>query len=347
VVAADSAEAAGSVAADDGVSATGELPMNRMITILLAGASILSVPALCSNPKPEGKGFRTPEAAAQALVNAAKSDNVAELTAILGPSAKAIVSTEDPVADRNARREFAARAAQKTKLIPNRDRPNERIMLAGTDEWPMPIPIVEVNGQWYFDTVRGKREILVRRIGSNELDAIDISRGYVEAQNEYAEQHRTAEGTPYYAQKIISSPGQQDGLYWPAEPGKPESPIGEFVARAIAEGYTKKGESFHGYYFRVLTAQGPHASGHEMDYRENGAMTKGFALIAWPASYRSTGIMTFVVDKSGIVYQKDLGPDTGKIAAGYKAYDPDPTWRPINEKSLPVTVSRRRRSPAR
>jgi hypothetical protein len=318
-----------------------------MVLILLAGASTLPVPAPCRSPVPDGKGFPTPEAAAQALVNAAKLDNGSELISVLGPSAKAIVTTQDPVADRKARREFAARAAQKLKLIPNRNRGNEKVLLAGTDEWPMPIPIVEVNGQWYFDTAKGKHEILVRRIGANELDAIDLCRGYVEAQNEYAEGHRTPEGAPYYAQKIISSPGEQDGLYWPAEPGKPESPIGEFVARAIAAGYTKKGEPFHGYYFRVLTSQGPHASGRETDYLDKGAMTKGFALIAWPASYRSTGIMTFIVDKTGIVYQKDLGPSTGGIAADYKAYDPDATWRPINEKSLPVTISRGRRPAAR
>lgn len=320
--------------------------MKRFLITLLAGAGAIAA-ASSNTMKPDGKGFATPDAAAQALITAAKSGNTSEILEILGLSAKAIVSSADPVEDRRTRRDFVTHASEKLKVVPNRERPNERTVLVGKDDWPLPIPLVQVNGQWYFDTVRAKDEILARRIGSNELDAIDLSRGYVEAQNEYAEKHRTPEGTPYFAQRIISTPGTQDGLYWPAEPGENPSPIGSFVARAIAEGYTKRGEPFHGYYFRVLTAQGPRASGREMDYVDNGAMTKGFALIAWPASYGSTGIMTFLVNKSGIVYQKNLGPRTGEIASAIKAYDPDGTWRPVNERSLPVTISRARSKAAR
>jgi hypothetical protein len=320
--------------------------MNRCIIILLSGVGAIA-PALCETSKPDGKSFSTPEAAAQALVAAAKTGNSSEIMTVLGPSAKAIVSTEDPVADRKARREFVARASEKLKVVPSRERPAERTLLIGQDDWPLPIPLVEVSGQWYFDTARGKHEILARRIGSNELDAIELGRGYVEAQHEYAEGHRTPGGTPYYAQKIISTPGEQDGLYWPTDPGENESPIGSFVARAIAEGYTKKHEPFHGYYFRVLTAQGPHAAGGKTDYIDGGKMTKGFALIAWPASYGSTGIMTFLVNKSGIVYQKNLGPKTGEIASEITAYDPDASWRPVNERSLPVTISKARRTAPR
>jgi hypothetical protein len=209
------------------------------------------------------------------------------------------------------------------RLVPYRGRPNEKTLLAGNENWPLPIPIVEVNGKWYFDTARGKQEILARRIGSNELDAIEVCRGYVEAQDDYAEQHRTPAGVAYYAQRIISSPGQQDGLYWPGAPEQNQSPIGSIIAQAIAEGY-KRGQPYHGYYFKVLTAQGPH-TGVPMSYIDNGVMTKGFALIAWPAEYGSTGVMTFLVDKSGIVYQKDLGKDTTRIAADYTAYNPGPT----------------------
>jgi hypothetical protein len=187
-----------------------------------------------------------------------------------------------------------------------------------------------MNGQWYFDTAQGKTEILNRRIGGNEMDAIEVCRGFVEAENDYAAQNRTANNVPVYAQKIISSPGQRDGLYW-ASTGEDESPMGEIIARALAEGYTNKHEPFHGYYFRVLTGQGRHAPGGATSYVDNGVMTKGFALIAWPSNYGSTGIMTFVVDKTGIVYQKNLGRKTAEVASAYSAYDPDETWTPVSD----------------
>ncbi len=298
-----------------------------LLLLFMAGGPFLE-PAPCKAATPGGKGYPTADAAARALVNAARTDNVPELIQILGPSGREIVSTRDMAADRQVRRTFAARAAQKMSLVPYRGRQNEKTLLAGNDNWPLPIPIVEVNGKWYFDTARGKQEIVMRRVGSNELDAIDICRGYVEAQDDYAEQQHTAAGVPYYAQKIVSSPGAQDGLYWPSQPGQEASPIGHTVAQAIAQGY-KKGEPYHGYYFKILTAQGSNV-GIPMSYIDNGVMTKGFALIAWPADYGSTGVMTFMVDKSGIVYQKALGPGTAKIAAGYTAYDPDSTWTPVS-----------------
>jgi hypothetical protein len=205
-------------------------------------------------------------------------------------------------------------------------------MLAGSDDWPLPIPIVEVNGKWYFDTARGRKAILMRRVGSNELDAMEVCRGYVEAQNQYAEQHRTAEGVPYYAQKIISSPGERDGLYWKGE-RQDETPIGEVIARAMSEGYTDKRQPFHGYFFRVLTAEG---TATPVSYVDKGVMTKGFALIAWPAQYGVTGVTTFVVNKSGIVYQKDLGPQTPAIVSGVSAYAPDSTWTPVSARVATV-----------
>ncbi len=305
----------------------------RVLVLAAAGAVMLQVPGVAATP--DGKGFPSADAAAQALVMAAKNDDVAGLIEILGPSAKSIVTTGDPVADRKSRHTFAARAAQKMSLVSNHGSQTAKTLLAGKDGWPLPIPIVEKNGQWYFDTAEGKQEILARRIGGNELDAIEVCRGFVEAQSEYAEQNRTADNAPVYAQKIISSPGEHDGLYWASSGENDESPIGEIVARAIAEGYTNKHDPYHGYYFRVLKIQGPHASGGEMNYLENSLMTKGFALIAWPSNYASTGIMTFVVDKTGIVYQKDLGSRTAEIAGAYTAYDPDQTWTPVSDSKRP------------
>jgi Protein of unknown function (DUF2950) len=279
---------------------------------------------------PEGRGFASPNAAAKALVSAAKNDDVTDLIAILGPASKEILTTSDPVADREMRRKFVAGATAKIKLVPDPKEVNAQTLLVGKDEWPLPIPIVKVKGEWHFDVEQGKQEILARRIGSNELDAIEVCRGYVEAQNDYAEKDRTGSGVPHYAQKIISSPGEHDGLYWSSTGADDESPIGEIVARAFAEGYTKRHDPYHGYYFRILTAQGPHAPGGAMNYLHNGLMTSGFALIAWPSDYRSTGVMTFLVDKTGIVYQKDLGPTTSEIAGALTAYDPDQTWTPVS-----------------
>ena len=266
-------------------------------------------------------------------MDAAKANDVKALLQILGPSSKDILNSGDAVADRNVRKQFASRAAQKMRVVPSHGRTNVKELLVGYDHWPLPIPIVQVGNNWYFDTATGRDEILSRRIGSNELDAIEVCRGYVEAQHDYGAANRTSTGIPVYAQKVISSPGQHDGLYWEGEPGVDESPIGKIIARAFAEGYTDRSEPYHGYYFRVLTEQGAKAPGGEMSYlQQDGAMTKGFALIAWPATYGSTGVMTFVVNKTGIVYEKDLGRNTPQIATDYKAYDPDGTWTPVGSK---------------
>ena len=297
--------------------------MRQFIVCAFVAVQMLAAAPAGKPAVSRGKAFDTPEAAAQALVGAAKSGDLAEILAILGPSAREIVSTRDKVADRNMRRAFVKRASQSTRLAAVRGKPNERMLQAGNDGWQLPVPIVQVNGKWYFDMAQGRKRILTRRIGSNELDAIEVCRGYVEAQNSFAEVHRTAAGVPYYAQKIISSPGEHDGLYWKDDTAD-ESPIGEIIAKAIAEGYTNKQEPFHGYFFRILTAQGQHS------YIEDGVMTKGFALIAWPAQYGSTGIMTFLVDKSGIVYQKDLGRNTEKLVSDYSKYDPNATWKPVS-----------------
>jgi len=304
-----------------------------VFTLAVAGTCLLQLSA--TGLTPDGKAFPSADAAAQALVAAAKNADTAALIEILGPSAKSTVATGDAVADRNTLRAFAARASQKLTLAPSKGRQNAKTLLAGKDAWPLPIPIVEVNGQWYFDVAQGKQEILTRRIGGNELDAIDVCRGVVEAQNDYAERNLGINNRRVYAQKIISAPGEHDGLYWPSSSERDESPIGDIIAKAIAQGYTSKHDPYRGYYFKILTAQGTHVSGGEMSYLEDGRMTKGFALIAWPSNYGTTGIMTFVVDRSGIVYQKDLGGKTAQIARTYSAYDPDATWTPVSDSTRP------------
>jgi hypothetical protein len=317
--------------------------MRSLSLIALAGVAALWIGISSQAADPDGKGFPSPAAAAQALVNAAKSGDESALIAVLGPSAKDILVTSDPVADRAACKKFAARAAEGVKVEADPSDPNIKTLVVGRDQWSLPIPIVQVNGKWYFDVQRGKDEILTRRIGSNELDAIETCRGFVEAQNDYYDTEQPG-GVAQYAQKIISSQGTHDGLYWPAADGEEQSPLDDVVAKAFEEGYTQKGEPYHGYYFKVLTEQGPHAPGGEMSYIDDDAMTKGFALIAWPADYGSTGVMTFVVSRPGIVYQKDLGKDTAAIASDYTAYDPDDTWEPVTLSmgQAPVRVGARR-----
>jgi len=300
----------------------------NIVALAIAGTLLVGIPVNAATPG--GRGFPSADAAARALVSAAKSDDLNALIAILGTVSKDILTTSDPVADQRIRQKFAERAAAKMKLVANSEKPNTKTLIVGKDEWPLPIPIVQVNGRWYFDVEQGRQEILMRRIGGNELNAIEVCRGYVEAQDNYAEKDQTRSGVLHYAQKIISSPGKHDGLYWASNGDNDESPIGEIVARAFAEGYTKRHDPYHGYYFKILTGQGSHSSGGAMSYLQQGLLTKGFALIAWPSDYRSTGIMTFIVDKAGIVYQKDLGPQTPEIAAAYNAYDPDETWTPVS-----------------
>ena len=300
----------------------------KCIAALLSAGTLFSAPP-ASPVKPGGEGFMSPAEAGSALVSAAKSGDIEKVIAVLGPGAKDLLVTSDPVADQQMRRKFVEAADRRIRIVADRFRPGEKTLLVGKDEWPLPIPIVHINGKWYFDLDQGKQEILARRIGSNELDAIEVCRGYVEAQNDYAERVRAGSGVPHYAQKIISSPGQQDGLYWPATGKDDESPIGDIITRAFAEGYTRQHAPYHGYYFKILTGQGAHATGGGMSYIQDGLMTKGFALIAWPADFGSTGMMTFVVDKSGIVYQKNLGSKTAQIASGYTLYDPDESWAPV------------------
>ncbi len=278
------------------------------------------------------KTFDTPQQAADAIIKAAADYNVAELLAILGPDGKDLVESADPVEDKNNAQAFAKEAAAKNSVQISKSNPNRAIIVVGEEEWPAPIPIVKKNAKWYFSTKEGKQEILFRRIGENELNAITVCRGYVSAQMEYASVVHDDSGINQYAQKIFSTPGKQDGLYWKNADGTPSGPIGDAVAKALEEGYTSGKGGFHGYYFKILKGQGPSAPNGAINYVIENVMIGGFALVAVPAEYRVTGVKTFVVNYDGIVYQKDLGPDSLNIAKAMELYNPDKTWQPTNDE---------------
>jgi len=278
------------------------------------------------SPPPASKPFATPQEAANAFIQAAADDNVPALIEILGKDGEYLVESEDHVQDKNRAAAFAAKAKQKEEVVTDPKNKALATLIVGDDDFPLPVPIVQSGGKWYFDSKAGKREVLRRRIGANELDAITICRGFDDAQQEYARTIHDDSGVNQYAQKIISTPGKHDGLAWQDPDGTWGGPIGEGVAKAIGEGYGSRVEPFHGYYFKVLKGQGPSARLGKLDYVVEGAMIGGFALVAWPAEYRVTGVQTFIVSYDGVVYQKDLGPDTAKIAAAMDRYDPDKTW---------------------
>ena len=277
------------------------------------------------------KQFDTPKEAAENLVQAAESFDVAALTEILGPDSADVVSSQDPVADKKQAMAFAAKAKEKSNIETDPKNPNRAILTIGDDDFPLPIPIVKQKGKWIFDMKAGRQEILNRRIGTNELDAITICRGFVEAQEEYAQEKHDDAKVNQYAQRIISTPGKHDGLAWKNSDGTWGGPVGEGIARALEQGYSKQGEPFHGYYFKVLKGQGPAAPKGEMDFVMEGAMIGGFALTAAPAQYRVTGVKTFQVGPSGIVYEKDLGPDTLKVFETMDRYNPDKTWKATSD----------------
>ena len=278
------------------------------------------------------KTFATPEEAVKAAVAAAKADNKPELIAIFGPEAEEILSSGDPVADRQQRQVVLAAFTQGWR-VENRKGGGKEVIV-GDEDWPFPIPLVKETAGWRFDTAAGKEEVLARRIGRNELSVIGICRTYGDGQKVYASAGHDGKPAGTYAQKIRSEAGKQDGLYWATKPGEPLSPLGELAAEAAEEGYkadpSKTGpQPFHGYYFRILTAQGAAAPGGAKSYVVNGDMTGGYALVAWPAEYANSGIMTFTVNHDGILYQKDLGEETAKMAGAMKEYNPDKTWKKV------------------
>ena len=306
--------------------------------ILAANAAEKKQTTTATQPKEEassqsqGKQFDTADAAADALIQAAANSDAAAAKEILGPDGEDLVSSEDPVMDKNRALAFANRAKEKKSIEIDKTNPNQAILVVGNDDFPLPIPIVKQKGKWSFDTKVGREEILNRRIGANELNAIEICRGFVEAQHDYASEKHDDSKVNQYAQHILSTPGKHDGLAWQTPDGKWEGPVGEEVAKALEEGYkAQAGTPYHGYYFKVLKGQGPAAPMGEMDFVVGGAMIGGFALAAAPAEYRVTGVMTFIVGPDGVVYQKDLGKDTLKTFQSMDRYNPDKTWQETDD----------------
>lgn len=301
--------------------------MNRLLVSLTTVAILCTVASFASAQQ----AFKTPDEAASALVGAVKAGDQKAIVAVLGPDGVDIASSGDEVADAATRQKFLSAYDVKHQIAMDGD--SKATLVIGQEDFPLPIPLLRKDGMWRFDTAAGRQEILARRIGKNELDAIQTSLAYVDAQNEYSEKDRTGAGVKTYAQRVISQPGKKDGLYWPASQGEDASPLGELVAQATAQGYRTGGgrTPFHGYYFKILTKQGAAAPGGELDYVVRGKMIGGFALIAYPAEYRNSGVMTFIVNHAGVVYQKDLGPRTAKLAEGMTSFNPDQTWQKVSD----------------
>jgi len=275
------------------------------------------------------KSFSSAEEAVKAALNAARSDNAKELTAIFGPQSKELLFSGDAVADKERRAQFLKAYDEKNSL----SKEGEKIVLiVGKQDWPFPIPLVQKGQGWVFDTEQGKQEILNRRIGENELFTIQAILAVVDAQREYAVKDPNRDGFRDYAQKFISDSGKRNGLYWEAKQGEPQSPLGPIMSQARAGGYQFKSGTpvpYHGYYYRILTAQGKDAPGGAYNYFVKGKMIGGFAVVAYPAEYGNSGIMTFIVNHDGKVYQKNLGPNTAAVAKGMKEYNPDKTWTEV------------------
>lgn len=289
--------------------------------------------AMCASAWAQPTHYPSPDEAIQALLVAVKAEGTEALKAVLGPEVEELGSG-DAVADQAARASFAARLAQGYKVRLQGDDRAE--LLLEPDDWPFSIPLVKQAEGWYFDTAAGMEELASRRIGRNELHTIATARAYVDAQHEYAAQDPAGDGVHQYARHFGSTEGKHDGLYWPSAEGEPESPLGPLVAEAVKEGYGRseagQPQPYHGYYYRILEAQGPHAPGGAMNYLDGERMTGGFGLVAYPAVYGKSGIMTFIVDARGLMFQKDLGEDTASLAAAITGYDPDSSWAPVTEE---------------
>jgi len=309
------------------------LRVGGMIVALCLPSTLTLAQAQPSSAAIQQMSFPTARLAADAFVRAAENYDVPGLVLILGAEGKDLVASEDPVADKARANEFAAKAKEKLSVVVDPKNSKRATVVVGNDDFPLPIPLVNRSGKWYFDTKAGHDEILIRRVGQNELNAIQICRGYVEAQYIYAQQIHDNSGVNQYAQKILSTPGKQDGLAWRNPDGTFGGPIGEAAAKALEEGYVDKTKPFHGYYFKILKGQGPNVFLGQMDYVIDGAMIAGFALVAVPAEYRVTGVKTFLVSYDGIVYEKDLGPDSLKIVKAMDRYNPDKTWKVTNDSN--------------
>ncbi|UFS71700.1 DUF2950 domain-containing protein [Geomonas sp. RF6] len=316
----------------------------HLLHFVLAAVLVLAFQGMvdAANEVSRQVSFSSPEEAAQALFAALKNSDEARLAEILGPGSESLISSGDVVADRAGRAELVKLYEAKNHL--DMVQGNKAVLLVGAQDYPLPIPVVKQGESWIFDTNAGRKEILNRRMGKNELEAIEILDAYVEAQREYSARAHAPGRPSEYAQQLLSTPGKKDGLYWEAKEGEEESPLGPLVAQAAREGYMKpEGKwpvPFHGYYFRILKGQGRNAPGGAFDYVVNGRMVRGFGMVAYPARYGASGIMTFIVNQDGVVYQKDLGQDTPKVAPGMQLFDPDKSWSEVggDGESLP-TVS--------
>jgi hypothetical protein len=272
------------------------------------------------------KSFKSPEEAVKALIDATKGNDTKELMAIFGPVGKELILSGDEVADQFGRDRFVKAYGEMNRLVSENEK--KVILHVGNREWPFPIPVVKEGESWFFDTKAGKQEVLNRRIGRNELNAIQVCLAYVDAQREYALRSLDKGGLLEYAQRFVSKKGKKDGLYWEAKEGEEQSPLGPLAAKAAKEGYgLKKCSPYHGYYYKILKAQGENASGGACDYVVKGKMIGGFSLVAYPAEYGNSGVMTFTVNHEGVVYEKDLGKETEKMISAMKKYDPDKTWK--------------------
>jgi hypothetical protein len=312
-----------------------------VLAVVLAAIAAGGVPAPANSAEPmqaaapaTGETFATAEDAVAALIAAVRGNKPDAIAAVLGPGSEKLVNSGDKVADATAREKFAAAYDEQHQLVPASA---DRMMLnVGKDNWPLPTPIVQTAGRWHFDAAAGAQELVDRRIGRNEIAAVRTSLTYVDAQKAFFALAKEVEGKGFYAQRLVSSPGRHDGLYWDVEEGEDESPLGPLVAQAREEGYpgaqaSGKPQPYFGYYFRILTGQGPNTPEGAINYiTSDGEMTKGFALIAWPASYTVSGIMTFVVNQDGIVFQRDLGSNTTSIASTAKLFDPDLSWTRVD-----------------
>jgi hypothetical protein len=308
------------------------LPILWCVVCLWVGAT-----AFGAAQQPAGttavKSFDSPQQAADALIDAANRFDRHALEELFGPAFfNDIVLSGEEAQDRQRVSEFVAKAAEGASVSLEPENRKRAVLLVGSEDWPFPIPIVKRGARWSFDTGAGRQEILYRRIGANERDAIAICQGYVEAQHEYALQKREGYEVNQYAQRIISTPGKQDGLAWQTADGTWEGPVGEAIARALEQGYSRRGEPYHGYFFKVLRGQGPAAPLGQLDFVVNGAMIGGFALAAAPAEYRVTGVQTFIVSHDGVVYQKDLGETTLDEFERMELFNPDETWTPVTEE---------------
>ena len=301
--------------------------------VVLAAGGVLAATRLPAPPDTVHRTFATPDAAVQALIEAVKGGNLDDVTAIFGPDSADLINSSDAATARQNRQIFIAAAAEGWRLAEQGG--NRRTLIIGNEAWPFPVPLVKAKAGWQFDTAAGREEVLARRIGRNELGAIGICRTFVVAQLQYGKSGHDGKPAGRYAMTIRSDPGRENGLYWPAVRGKKLSPLGDLVAKAASEGRTVGEGSaaaapFHGYHFKMLTSQGPHAAGGAKSYVVDGEMTGGFALLAWPAQYDASGVMTFVIGPDNVVWQKDLGPETATAAAAISAYDPDPaSWTAV------------------